>query len=590
VGEGGGDLELDQPVIRAGAAALAVLLSGWGAAQDGSSAAGVPAPADRAAPPGRAEAPRGPFHFTDVTREAGLAGVSVLSGRPGKDHLLDSAGTGAAFLDFDRDGRLDIYLVNGWRLEGAAVADRGRNALYRGRPDGTFEDVTGKAGVSGEGRWGSGVAAADQDGDGWTDLLVTNFGPNLLYRNRRDGTFEDVAARVGIAAPGWNTGAAFFDADADGDLDVYIAAYIDCTLDDVLRAQRTLDWKSLEKVAAGPFGMKGAADHFFRAEPGGRFVDVTVAAGFEDRALAFGFAVRAADFDGDGDQDVFVANDSDANYYFRNEGGGRFQELGLLAGCALNAAGSAQASMGVAAGDVNGDGHLDLFITTFAEDTSTLHRGLGNGLFEDVSAAWGLVQPTYVPLSWGAALADFDLDGDLDLAVANGHIYPQVDRHPQVNQTYAQRNTIFENRGQSFADVTAAAGPGFEMVRSSRGLAAGDYDQDGDVDLLYTSLDTPPALLRNDGRPGSWLTVVLEDAAGPLSVVGARVTVTAGGKTQRRDVAAGDSYMSTHDPRPHFGLGGAERVERVEVRWPDGGVTEVRDVSARQFLKVRRKR
>jgi hypothetical protein len=483
---------------------------------------------------------------------------------------------------------LDIYLVNGWRLDGSTVVERGKNALYRGTESGAFEDVTDKAKVGGEGHWGAGAFAADYDGDGWTDLLLTTFGSNVLYRNRGDGTFENVAGRLGIEAPGWNTGAAFFDADGDGDLDLYVASYIDCTLEEVLAAKRTLDWKGVEKVAFGPFGLQGAPDHFFRAETEEKFVDATKEAGFEDRALAFGFAVRAADFDDDGDVDLYVANDSDANYLYRNEGGGRFREVGLWSGCAFDAAGAAQASMGVAVGDVNGDGILDVFVTNFAEDASTLYRGMGQGIFEDATLACGLKEPTYMPLSWGTALADLDNDGDLDLVVINGHIYPQVDRHPQFRQSYAQRSLILENRGGAFVDATSQAGAGFQLLRSSRGLAVGDYDNDGDVDLLITSLDAPPVLLRNESRCGSWLTVVWEDERGPLSKIGTRVTVTVEGKKLMRDVAAGDSYMSTHDPRLHFGLGKAEKV-KVDVRWPDGSHAAFENVPARQFLKVRKK-
>ncbi len=309
--------------------------------------------ANSAESPSSTEAPaaaKPPFHFVDVAAESGLTRV-LWCGRPGKDHLLDSAGTGAAFLDYDRDGRLDIYLVNAWRLEGANIAERGQNALYRGLPDGTFQDVTATAGVGGEGEWGSGVFAADYDGDTWPDLLVTNFGRNILYRNRGDGTFENVAGRLGIEAPGWNTGAAFFDAEGDGDLDLYVATYIDCSLEEVLQAQRTLDWKGLDKVAFGPFGLTGAKDHFFLAD-NGVFKDATAASGFEDKALGYGFAVRAGDLDGDGQVEVYVANDSDANYLYKHTGNGVFREVGSWSGCAFSAAGAAQASMGIAVGDV----------------------------------------------------------------------------------------------------------------------------------------------------------------------------------------------------------------------------------------------
>ena len=530
------------------------------------------------------------FRFIDVAPDAGLTRV-LLAGRPAKDHLLDSAGAGAAWLDFDRDGRLDVFLPNGWLLDGARIVERGRYALYRGLPDGTFRDVTDEAGVQGDGRWGSGAFVADYDGDGWPDIFVTTFGRNLLYRNLGNGRFEEVAARVGLESPGWNTGASFFDADGDGDLDLYVASYIDCTLESVLEAKPSLSWRGLEQVAFGPFGMKGAPDHFFRFE-GGRYVDATSETGLDDRALGFGFAVRTADIDDDGDLDIYVANDSDANYLYRNEGRGTFKEVGTWSGCALDGNGAAQAGMGVAMGDATGDGVWDIFVTNFSEDFSTLYRGLGRGAFEDASRELGVGQPTYRPLSWGTAFADLDNDGDLDIVIANGHIYPQVDRHPDVVGTYAQRNLLLENLGPGkapmFRDATAEAGPGFEQVRSSRGVAAGDYDNDGDLDLLVTHTDQPPSLLRNDTAGGSWLTVVCEGPRGEINPIGTRVTVRVGDRTQWRDIASGDSYMSTHDPRPHFGLGAAAKVDEVDVRWPDGTHSVRRDVEARQFLRIRK--
>jgi hypothetical protein len=558
----------------------------------------VAAAALAALPLAAAPAPPPPFRFVDVAPRLGLTRV-LEAGRPGKDHLLDSAGAGAAFLDYDQDGRLDVYLANGWRIAGGTVAARGKNALYRQRGDGTFEDVTDAAGVGGEGEWGGGVAVADYDNDGRPDILLTNFGRNVLYRNLGNGRFENVAPRLGIETPGWNTGAAFFDADGDGWLDLYIAQYIDCTMEDVLKARRTLSWRGLEQVAFGPFGLKGAPDHFFRNVKG-RFVEATEEAGLRDMALGFGFAVRAADLDGDGRPDLYVANDSDPNYLYRNEGNGRFKEIGVTSFAAFDANGAAQASMGLAAGDVDGDGVTDLFTTNFSEDFSTLYRGLGNAFFEDVSRATGVGPLTYKPLSWGTAMADLDNDGDLDLVVANGHIYPQIDAHAQLIGTYRQRSLLLENRSLRddvppgtpaeglFRDATAGAGPGFELQRAHRGVAVGDYDNDGRLDLLITALDSPPALLHNEGATGSWLTVVCEVPGGTAIPIGAEVTVRAGGRTMKRDIAAGDSYLSTHDPRLHFGLGKAEKAEEVAVRWPDGTRTVRKDVPARQFLVVRK--
>ena len=587
--------------VRAGRAAAAVLLvagpalvmsAGRGQAAPQMKTSARPAPA---VPPASAASAAGtsPYSFVDVAPRVGIDRV-VLAGRPGKDHLLDSAGTGAAWLDYDRDGLLDCYIVNDWKIDGDKVVEKGRNALYHQRPDHTFEDVTAAAGVAGEGEWGVGAFVADYDGDGWPDILVTNFGKNVLYHNLKNGRFENVAKQVGLESPGWNTGAAWFDADGDGDLDVYIAQYIDTTLEEVLKAKPTLSWRGLEMVAVGPFGLKGAPDHFFRND-GGHFVDATLESGMEDKALAFGFSVRAADFNGDGFPDVYVANDSDPNYLYRNDGKGHFTEVATWTGCALDENGAAQAGMGVAVGDVTGDGMVDIFVNNFAEDFSTLYRQLSGGLWEDVSKKSGVGPATYRTLAWGASFSDLDNDGDLEILVMNGHIYPQIDRHPELIGTYEQRNILLDNRGPlgkdavpQFVDVTDSAGPGWQQKRAHRGLAVADFDNDGDLDLLITSLDAPPTLLRNDSRVGAWLEVTLEDAHGGIQPIGAEVRVKAGGRSYWRDVASGDSYMSTHDPRPHFGLGDATVVDEIEVRWPDGTKSLRRNVPVRQDLRIRK--
>lgn len=529
------------------------------------------------------------FRFVDVAQKAGITRV-VHTGRPGKEHLLDSTGTGAGFIDYDRDGDLDIYIVNGWKLSGSTIVDKGMNALYRNRGDGAFEDVTVPAGVTGEGRWGSGVTVADYDNDGWPDLFVTSFGANLLYRNRGDGTFENVSARAGIESPGWNTGAAFLDADGDGDLDLYVAAYVDHRIEDLLNARPTLDWKGVEKVATGPFGLPGAPDHFFRSDGKGGFTDATAESGLSDLSLAYGFGVRAADFDDDGDTDIYVANDSNANYLYRNDGTGHFEEVGLWSGAAFDNRGKAQAGMGLAVGDVHGDGFLDIFVTNFSEDYSTLYRGDGHGFFEDESERSGVGEPTFTPLSWGTAMDDLDNDADLDIVVVNGHIYPQVDAHPQFGMTYAQRNILLSNSGDGhFVNVADKAGPGFADAHVSRGLATGDYDNDGDIDLLITQLDGPPLLLRNDSASGgSWLTVIPMAEPGTGTLIGTKVIVESGGQRQVRDMAAGGSFMSSHDQRLHFGLGSARTVERLEVRWPGGKRTILTGLPVNQFLKVPR--
>lgn len=545
--------------------------------------ADVPAGDRRLSPSGE-----GRFRFVDVAAKAGLTRV-IHAGRPAKDHLLDSAGTGAAWIDYDRDGHLDAYLVNSWRMRGDAIVERGRNALYRNRGDGTFEDVTDRAGVAGEGHYGSGVAVADYDGDGWPDLLVTNFGPNILYRNMGNGTFRNVAGEAGIEVPGWNTGAAFLDAEGDGDLDLYIAAYIESTEESVLAAKPTLDWKGVDKVAMGPFGLEGALDHFFRSDGKGRFTEATEAAGLTDLGRGYGFGVRAGDMTGDGRPDLYVANDSDANYFYRNEGDGTFRETGLWNGTALDSNGSAQAGMGLALGDADGDMLPDIVVTNFSEDFTTYYRATGDGFFEDASGRSGVGAATYTSLSWGVVLSDLDSDGDLDMAIANGHIYPQVDGHPEFQMTYRQRNQLLENAGGGrFVDATDHAGSGFQIALSSRGLAAGDYDNDGDVDLLVTNLDAPPSLLRNEGAQGSWLEVELEAAGGGPAILGARVLVTAGGRTMLRDAASGGSFMSAHDHRLHFGLGAAGLAEKVEVLWPGGKRSLLENVEGARILKVTR--
>ena len=533
-----------------------------------------PAPPPPGATPAAPAAGAGRFQFVDVAAAAGVTCVTWC-GRPEKPHLLESGGSGLALVDVDGDGDLDLYVLNAWRLEGEKVAERGHATLYRNRGDGTFEDVTAAAGVGDDG-WENGVAVGDPNGDGKPDLYVTNFGKSVLFLNRGDGTFARDPNPPGI--DGWATGAAFFDADGDGDEDLYVAAYIDVTLDDVLKAKPTLDWKGT-KVMFGPFGLEGKANEYFRNEGGGKFVLATKEAGLEDEGRYFSFGVAAADLDGDGDLDVYVANDSNPNYLYRNDGRGHFTEMGLWSGGALGASGEAQAGMGVAVGDYDGDGLPDLCVTNFADDYTALYHNLGRCLFKEVSAAAGVAAPTHKPLSWGVVFGDFDLDGDLDLYIANGHIYPQADTTPGTGTTFAQRNLLFENEGGKFRDVTEQAGPGLQVIRSSRGVAVGDIDNDGDLDLVVSNVDAPPTVLRNDSpRRGAWLTV---DAPGAL-----RVAAEVGGKTITRDLLRGGSYLSASDPRFHLGLGPATKVDRLTVTWPGGAKTELTDVAPNRILKV----
>ncbi len=528
-------------------------------------------PAAAGSPP-----PAAGLRFVDRAAEAGLTAPSWC-GREEKPHILESGGTGLALFDYDGDGDLDLYLVNGWRLDGAEVAERGVNRLYRNRGDGGFDDVTESAGVGDDG-WGTGVAVGDADGDGLPDLLVTNFGPDRLYRNRGDGTFEPLADGPGI--DGWSAGAVFFDADGDGDEDLYLAAYIDCTLEEVLHAEPELDWEGL-KVMKGPFGLEGLGNRYFENLGGGRFRDATAAAGLEDVGLYYSFGVAALDLDGDRDLDLYVANDSNPNYLYRNDGTGRFQEVGLWSGAALDAMGNAQAGMGLAVGDLESDGLPDLVVTNFYKDVSTVYRNLGDFVFEDVTRKLAVGESTYAPLSWGTTFSDLDLDGDLDLFIANGHIYPQADRAPQAGTSFRQANLLLANEGGVFRDAGGAGGPGLAVVESSRGLATGDVDGDGDLDLAIANVDAPPTLLRNDSaRAGGWLIVDAPDAL--------RVELRAGGRRWIRHRVIGGSYLSVSDPRHHFGLGASGRVERL-LLMRDGGRVAVDDLPADRLMVFSRR-
>ena len=511
------------------------------------------------------------IHFVDAGIEAGITLVTW-HGRSDKPHLLESGGAGAALLDYDLDGDLDLYVVNGWRLDGVEVVDRGGNALYQNTGGGAFVDVTAATGVGDRG-WGTAVAVGDIEGDGDPDLFVTNFGRDVLYRNI-GGRFEAVESDAGI--DGWSSSSVFFDGDGDGDEDLFVTGYIEATLEEVLQAEVGLRWKNTE-VMRGPFGFEGLANRYFTNDGSGHFSDATDVAGLDDPGLFYSFGVAATDLDADGLVDLYVANDSNPNYLYRNLGGGRFEEVGLWSGAALDHRGLAQAGMGIATADYDSDGLPDLFVTNFADDTCTLYRNLGRMAFEDVSAAVGLVEPTFDPLSWGTVFADFDLDGDLDLFVANGHIYPQADAVPDVKTSFAQSNQVLEYVDGVFREVSAAAGPGLAVRESSRGVAVGDIDNDGDLDLVIANMDARPTVLRNESsRLGEWMIV---DAPAAEAV-----EVTADGRTWRRQRVRGGSYASSSDGRFHFGLGRITGQLDVRVIWPDGAETELPRVTPGQII------
>lgn len=492
------------------------------------------------------------------------------AGGPTKDHILESAGNGVALIDYDGDGWLDIYLVTAAQLDSARQRIPHRNALYRNLGGWRFEDVSAAAGVDAA-AWGSGACAGDVDGDGRVDLYVTNWGPNLLYVNRGNGTFDERAEAAGVAAGGWSTGCAFLDADADGDLDLYVARYVHAAPEDLLSARRTLRWRNGPAIMVGPAGLPGEADLFFENIGGGRFRETSADRGLADVARAYGFGVVATDVDDDGAVDVFVANDSNPNFLYRNDGAGHFDSRGVIAGVGVNAEARAQAGMGVDAGDTDGDGHLDLLLTAFAHDHNTLYRNLGDGTFEDVSTRVGLATTTFQRMGWGAAFADVDLDGRLDLLIANGHIFADVGAYPALGEQFAQRNQLLMNAGGTFRDVSAAAGPGLQVEKVSRGLAVGDLDNDGDPDVVVSNMDDTPSLLENQQVTGHhWISIGVTAPVGNRLAIGARVTVTTAAGRQVREVRSGGSFMSQGDLRLQFGLGRHAGPADVEVRLPGG--------------------
>ena len=509
------------------------------------------------------------IRLVDVAADAGIVLLNVCGGAT-KDYIVEVNGNGAAFFDYDNDGDMDALLVNGSTLDGLKRGGDPMLALYRNEGR-RFADVTAASGLGGLRGWGMGTCIADYDGDGFQDVYVTAFGANVLARNKGDGTFADATARAGVGDPRWSTNCAFADYDRDGDLDLYVANYLAFSERTIPKRGASPDCKYLGMdVMCGPRNLTGEPDALYRNNGDGTFADVTRAAGIADPGH-YGFGVVFSDLDGDGWPDIFVANDSVPNLLFRNDRDGTFSEIGLRSGLALSADGKPQASMGADAGDYDGDGRPDLFVTNFSQDYNTLYQNGADGFFTDVSHRAGVVTPALPYLGWGTGFVDVDNDGLLDIFVANGHVYPEVDRF-RVGSRYAQRKQLFRNVGKGrFRDVTDEVGGGLLIEKSSRGAAFGDIDNDGDIDALVVNMNDRPTLLRNDSETGNhWITLKLAGKSPNRDAVGARVRLEDGGVIQVAEVRTGGSYLSHNDMRVHFGLGRRTIVPPVTVSWPDG--------------------
>ncbi len=516
--------------------------------------------------------------FTPVTVEAGIEFHHV-NGATGQKYLPETMGGGVTFFDYNRDGALDIYLVNGAALPGWDTLETPTNHLYRNNGDGTFIDVTQEAGV-GDAHYGLGCCVGDYDNDSYLDLYVTNFGPNVLYHNNGDGTFTDVTSRARVGDPGFSTGCAFADYDNDGDLDLFVANYVLLDLMDRPEcSQRGI------RAYCRPEEYLSAQDTLYRNNGDGTFTDMTQQARLT--SLGRGLGAVWGDMDGDGHVDLFVANDRMENFLYQNQGDGTFVEIGEFAGVALNEHGYAESGMGTSFGDYNNDGLLDLIVTNYQAQTNTLYENRGGASFWDVTSVSRLSEPTLIPLSWGTEFVDLDNDGWLDLFFANGHLEDAIELLEEVG-TYKQRNQLFWNRRDgTFVDISAACGTGLLIQKSSRGATFGDYDNDGDMDILISNIGDPPDLLRNDTpRISQWLGVSLVGTHANRDGIGARVTVTVGETQQSREVKSGASYLSQNDLRLLFGLGLAKKVDTLTIRWPSGTVDQISDVPAGQWISV----
>jgi hypothetical protein len=525
---------------------------------------------------------QGPVVFEDITKQAGLSGWQHKMGSSEKAFIVETNGSGVCLIDYDNDGWLDIYLVNGSTFDALDGKEEPLHAaLFHNNHDGTFTDMSAQAGVTND-RWGYGCSVADYDNDGWPDLFVGNYGKNRLYHNNHDGTFTDMAEKAGVQLGNWSSGSAWGDYDGDGLLDLYVSGYVHFDRDNLpIGGSKAMNYAFCQyrgaAVNCGPRGLPGEADHLFRNNGDGTFTDVTAKAGVEDKRPYYGFTSIFISLNGNGRPDLVVGNDSEPNFLYINKGDGTFDDQSYLSGFALNEDGREIASMGIAAGDYENNGLIDFFVTDFGDDYKVLYRNDGNDSFSDVSYRVGIAQTTIPFVGWGDGFIDYDNDGWLDLFMVNGHVYPQVDQHPW-GTSFAERSLLFHNvpdpgrKARRFEYVHPVKGSGLADVIPARGAAFGDLFNDGKIDVIINPIDGPPVLLRNV-NPDHHHWVEFQLVGGPKSprdATCATAYLTANGMRQRQDVLASGSYISANDRRLHFGLGDATDAGSLEIHWPSG--------------------
>jgi hypothetical protein len=528
---------------------------------------------------------KGTVVFKDVTKSAGLSGWIHKMGVPQKDFIVETNGSGVCLIDYDNDGWLDIYLVNGSTFNALDGKEEPPHAaLFHNNHDGTFTDVSAKAGVQND-RWGYGCSVADYDNDGWPDIFVGNYGKNRLYHNNHDGTFTDVAEKAGVTLGNWSSGSAWGDYDGDGLLDLYVTGYVHFDRDNLPISGTKAVGNAFcqyrgDAVNCGPRGLRGEPDHLFHNNGDGTFTDVTVKAGVEDKENYYGFTAIFVDVNGDGKPDLVVGNDSTPNFLYINKGDGTFDDQSYISGFALNKDGREIASMGIAAGDYDNSGQVSFFVTDFGDDYKVLFHNDGDASFTDVSYKAGVAQITIPFVGWGDGFLDYDNDGWLDLFMVGGHTYPQVDQH-DWGTTWAERPLLFNNvpdgKGRRFEYVPPVKGSGLAVVIPARGAAFGDLFNDGKIDVIINPVDGQPVLLRNV-NPDHHHWVEMKLVGGPKSprdATCATVYLSANGMRQRQDVLASGSYISANDRRPHFGLGDSTNAGTAEIHWPSGAKESV---------------